>query len=420
MGKLVKFECGLRLVLNKKKNTRSVAVGIYIGTGSAFEDVTQNGISHFLEHMFFKGTTTRSALDIAEEMESMGAFVNAFTSREATAYYTLSLSEHLERCVDILADMFFNSTFTDENLEKEKKVVLEEINMCEDDPTSVNHELLFTAYFGDKALGLPVLGPKECVTAFTAEDLRSYINTRYTPSNVVVSITGNFDENDTIALIEKYFESKLKERENKKNKQFACNTYSRYLKRIKPIEQANVALVFPGFKQNDKDLKSAAIFNNAFGGGMSSRLFQKIREELGYVYDVHSSNYAYSKTGIFVIFFATSPENVVNAIVAIKELIKEAIEKGISQLELSKGKEQIKTGLVLGAENTQSLMRASAESVLSEGRNFNLKRSCDEINTQTLEKVNTLITKIFDFNSVSVAYVGPETDVDLLDLLKRA
>ncbi|MFA5450056.1 MAG: pitrilysin family protein, partial [Clostridia bacterium] len=280
MNKIIKYPSGLRLVLHSLKNTRSMAIGLYVGTGSACETATNNGISHFIEHMLFKGTKNRSAFNIAEDMESIGAQINAFTSREMISFFTISTDEHTEKCFDVLSDMFFNATLTEENIQKEKGVILEEISMCEDDPTDLVMTLLSEAYFGNSGLGRSILGTPDTVNSLDANTLREYMAGLYTADNLVLAVAGNINFDAVNALVKKYFEQKLSKI---KKKAIVCeppDIRPRSLSKIKPIEQSNIAFAFPSYKYDDRISLSVALLSNVLGGGMSSRLFQKLREEL--------------------------------------------------------------------------------------------------------------------------------------------
>ncbi|MDR0752292.1 MAG: insulinase family protein [Christensenellaceae bacterium] len=419
MGKIIKFKSGLRLILNTNTKTKSVSVGVYVATGSAFESLELNGISHFIEHMLFKGTTKRTALEIAEEMESIGAQINAFTGRMTTAYYTSSLGEHIENCIDVLSDMFFNSTLTTENIQKEQKVVLEEISMCEDEPQSLCHDLFFLAHYGFQSMGLPILGSKELVSSLTREKLIDYIKGCYFPDGIVISIAGNVKKDDAIKLVEKYFESNLEKSDKKLTRLPNIKIKEgRILEKIKPIEQSHIAFTFPALKNKAKQMSAENVLSNILGGGMSSRLFQKIREELGLVYDVFSTTYTSPENGMFVVYLATNPKNIEEAVGLVKQVLTEILESGITEAELKKGKEQIKTGLVLGVESSTALMRIAADRLLYDRENFNLRKHYDEVNNVKLDEVNEVARKIFDFKKVSVAYVGPKTDVDIFSIIK--
>lgn len=417
MNKIIKLQSGLRLALHTIKSTRSVAIGIYVNTGSAFETPELAGISHFIEHMLFKGTKNRTAFQIAEEMELAGAQINAFTSREITSYYTMSTDEHTEKCMEMLSDIFFHATLTEENIEKEKGVVIEEINMCEDDPADLCLDNLSKAYYGDGGLGSSILGTAETVKSFTPEMIRRYMDEHYTAGNVVIAAAGNIDFNMIKELAIRYFEANFITKGSKKT-YLTGDVQSRLIPRFKPIEQANLAFAFPSYNyDNDKSL-AAALLSNVLGGGMSSRLFQKLREEMALVYDIYATESEYKPDGLFIIYLGTNPASVCKAVTAVRDVILTMISEGITEREFKKGKEQLKSAVVLGAERAISIMRAAGSRAILTNKTFDLDERLDAINNITLDDIKEVVSFIFDFNKVSASYVGKEPDCDILKLIK--
>jgi predicted Zn-dependent peptidase len=420
MSKVTEFSGGLKLVHNLMTGTRSASIGVFVRAGSSNETAEQGGISHFIEHMMFKGTPTRSAFDIAEELESLGIDINAFTSREMTAYYAVAVDEHIEKSAEVLADIFFNSVFDKEEIEKEKGVVLEEIAKSEDDPADLCYDLLYSAYFGDTGLGRPILGTVETVNSFTQSDLFSFKNAHYLPKNTIISIAGNVSEQKALEIVKKLFEPNFK---NTNAVQKAVKTEelydikSRTVARDKPIEQANIALGFPAYKYNDKMSIAAALVSSILGGGMSSRLFQEIRENLGIAYEVYSSITEYSPVGFFSIFVATNLKQVENAIKAVKDIVCAVKEKGITQKEFLKGKEQLKSGVVLGAERSYSVMRAAARALFA-GEIFSVDKTLNKIKEVTIEDVQAAANYMLDAENMSVGYVGKSKKINIVELMK--
>src|SRR5699024_7743950 len=266
---------GLRIVLEEIPAVRSVTIGIWILAGSRNETSHTNGISHFIEHMFFKGTKTRSAQDIAEAFDSIGGQVNAFTSKEYTCFYARVLDTHKEHAVKILADMFFNSVFDEEEMTREKNVVIEEIKMYEDTPDEIVHDLLAEATYGDHPLGYPILGTEQHLHSFTKQSIHNYMQEHYTADNVVISIAGNVDDS-FVPVIEDYF-SDLQPTTNR-NKITQPEFLANQIKKNKETEQAHFCLGYQGLALGDANTYSLVIVNNVLGGSMSSRLFQEIRE----------------------------------------------------------------------------------------------------------------------------------------------
>lgn len=417
MNKIYTFPNGLRLALCPMTQTRSIAIGVFVGVGAANESKERSGIAHFTEHMLFKGTARRSAFDIANEMESLGAMINAFTARHMTCYYTISTDEHTENCMDVLSDIFFNSSFDDKELDKERKVILEEISRDEDDPEDVCSEGLAKVFYGDNYMGRPILGSRENVQRFNSKDVKSFVSDFYVPNNTVISISGNFNIDDIINLVDRYFSVKFnlpKEIDGLEK----ILTNSAYFKKVKDIEQANLSFAFPSYSFDSPKRDVVSLISNVFGGGMSSRLFQNVREKNGLAYDVYSSVSANVNVGAFTIYVGTNPNTAGKATLAIKEEIDRLKKDGITDAEFNKGIQQLKTQLVLGSESSLSLMRANGRNMIMEGEPFDVSARLSTINSITKKDVDEAIKYIFNYEKVSASYVGPETDINVFDLIK--
>lgn len=416
--KIKTYPSGLRVVMQNMKNTRVAAIGVYVGVGSSYETKSNNGISHFIEHMLFKGTKTRTAFQIANEMESIGAQINAFTSRDCTAYYTISTDEHTERCFDVLSDIFFNSLLSADSMENEKGVVIEEINMYNDDPTDICHDQLNLAHFGAKGLGNPILGTIQNVQSFTPEKLAEFIGRYYCSDNIVITIAGNIDTEKTLGFVQKYFEKNMRCDKAQKESRAIPKAHSRQLKTAKPNEQINIAFAFPSYKFADRRIPALYLMANTLGGGMSSRLFQKLREENGLVYDIYATDTEYSKAGVFMIYLAAKPESAHKAVTAVKEVLLDLIAGGITAEELQKGKEQLKSSLIFGSERAVSIMRSNGIEALISNNTFDLKRKLKQIQSITVQDVQDIIKEVINFDKASCSYVGKDTQFDPLALLR--
>ena len=417
MDRIYKFSNGLRLALCPMAHTRSVAIGVFVGAGAANETKEISGISHFTEHMLFKGTSKRSAFDIANEMESVGAQINAFTARHMTCYYTISTDEHTEHCMEVLSDIFFNSALLDEEIDKERKVILEEISRDEDDPEDVCNEGLASVFYGDTSMGRPILGSRENVNSFKSQDIKNYLESYYVPNNTIISIAGSFKTEDVIALASKYFENNFNSNGMVKDIE-QSETYSAYFYKQKATEQANVAFAFPSYTFSHHKREVVSLISNVFGGGMSSRLFQNVRERHGLAYDVYSIVSADKHNGAFSIYVGTNPKTAVKATEAIKEEIDKLRESGINDQEFNKGIQQLKTNLVLGSESSLSLMRANGRNMIMMGELFDVDKRLEAINSITLNDVNKAIEDIFNYEKVSASYVGPEEGADVFSVIK--
>lgn len=418
MGQIIKYDNGLRLINNYMPSTRSVAIGVFVGVGSANESLTNNGISHFVEHMLFKGTKKRTAFQIAETIDGLGGQINAYTSKQMTSYYTVSVDEHIGKCLDVLSDLFFNSKMDDNEIKKEQNVVLEEISMVEDTPDDLCLDLSVTSYYAEHPLGYSILGTKENVLSFDHNTLKEFVDKYYNPHNTIVSIAGNVKDDDAYKLVDKYFAKKMKQQGfvppglQESSRASTINT------RFKDIEQANVAVVFPGLIFNHKHEVAMLLMNSILGGGMSSLLFQKIREKLGLAYSVYSFPSSYTNNGSYTVYFGTNKDKVKEALKATKSVIKKLISNGISEKEFNRGKEQLKGGIVLGQESSSAIMNANGKTAIMKNEPFNIDKRLEDINNLTIEDVNEVIRSVFNFNDVSMSYVGPEIKYDLLKIIR--
>lgn len=389
---------------------RSVSIGIFVAVGSNNECLDNNGISHFTEHMLFKGTKTKSAFDIANEMDKLGADINAFTSKSSTCYYTVSLDAHSEKCFETLCDLYFNATCTEDNVDKERGVILEEINMTEDVPDDLAFEMCALARYSKTAYAMPILGSSDNVKSFLSKDILEYISNNYTPDKTVIVFSGNVNEKSVDALIKKYYLPY-----KRAFKQCAlCKTQypssEKFLYRYKPVEQANVVIAFPSYDYNNSESEASLIVNNILGGSMSSRLFQKVREELGVVYSVYSTRSAYKDIGSLGIYFGTGPKSALKAGYAVRDVVEEIASKGISEEELEKGKEQIKTSLVLAQENSKAQMKSLGAHFLMSGSLLSVDEKLKAVSKVTTNDILRVSGFMMANGDVCGSYVGPECD----------
>jgi len=398
---------GVRIVLENIPTVRSVALGVWIGTGSRKEDEKNNGVSHFLEHMFFKGTKTRNAREIAESFDSIGGQVNAFTSKEYTCYYAKVLDTHADMALEVLADMYFNSVFDEEELKKEKNVVLEEIKMYDDTPDDIVHDLLSKAVFENHPLGYPILGTEGTLSTFTGDTLREYMFEHYTPENTVISIAGNIEES-FISEVEKYFgsyEAGKNELEIVKPSFHANN-----LSRKKETEQAHLCLGFNGLQVGHDKMYSLVALNNILGGSMSSRLFQDVREQKGLAYSVFSYHSAFQDNGIVTIYAGTGAKQLDELYETIQTTLATLKREGITEKELLNSKEQLKGSLMLSLESTNSRMSRNGKNELLLGKHRSLDDIIAEIDRVTKEDVDFMANQIFT-DTFSISLISPSGDL---------
>ncbi|SKA76527.1 Predicted Zn-dependent peptidase [Clostridium sp. USBA 49] len=410
---------GLRVVVEDIEYVNSVSVGLWIENGSRNEDKHNNGISHFIEHMLFKGTKKRNAKQIAESIEDVGGQINAFTGKETTCFYVKVLDTHLELSFDILSDMIFNSVFNYEDIEKEKGVIIEEINMSEDLPEDVLSDLHSKAIWGDDPISMPILGTIETVKSFSQKQLLEYLHSYYIPENCVLSIAGKISTNNIENLVNKYF-GKWPYYKSKTITQY---TYPKILKnhlfKQKDIEQLHINLGINGLEIGNDDIYSLLILNNMFGGGASSILFQKIREELGICYSIYSYISSFKNTGIISIYTSLNPRYSNQVIELIKKEIYKFSNLSITNDKLIKLKEQLKGSYILGLESTSSRMFSNGKSMLFFNKIDTPEDIIKKIDIITIENLNNVMEKTFKKGIQNSAFVGESVNLDsIINIIK--
>lgn len=383
---------GIKIVTYKMPEMKSVSVGLWLNVGSRCETPETNGVSHFIEHMLFKGTEKRSSKKISQIFDSIGGQLNAFTGKECTCFYTKTLSEHLELSLDVLADMFFNSKFAENEIALEKNVVLEEIDMYEDAPEELVNDLIAQLAW-KSSLGYPILGPRKNIEEITREKILDYKNNNYTFNRMVISVAGNFDENKLIKYLNKYFE---REQNEKSQVNYTKNTFhSGNIVRNKEIEQAHICIAYPGFKSKDDLVYPMLATNLILGGGMSSRLFQEVREKRGLAYSVYSYTSSYMEEGMFNIYAGCNPKNQDKVVEIIDSQIEKVIERGFTKKEINNAKEQLKGNFLLGLENTASLMSYGGKSECLWGKIETTDEVLQQINEIDEDKIQKVINNVF-------------------------
>lgn len=414
MAILKEFENGLRLVVEPMQGFESVAFHVFVKTGSINEQEGNYGISHFIEHMLFKGTKTRSAYQIVNSLEAVGANVNAYTDKTETCYYTKSTAENLEKCVEVLSDMLFNSVFDKKEMAREKKVVCEEISMYNDDAFSQSELLANKIFYNGTPFALDVAGTKRSVYGLTKQKILDYMQKFYIPQNIVISFAGDITEKKAIKLVEKYFLNNFTNFGKPTNiavKQ--PKIVQREIKAYKNNEQAQVCISFPAIKRFDERSYALKVFNFAFGGGMSSRLFQKIREVLGLVYSINIGSYINEAGGDTSIHFATTTKNVPLALSAIKEEINKIVESGLTQVEFENSKNSFLSATKMSFENTSLVSLSNAKRVAFYGKPISKKETIQKVVDVNLKDINDLVKELFNFNKCCISYVGKNTKIDL-------
>ncbi|WP_092331393.1 M16 family metallopeptidase [Desulfosporosinus hippei] len=410
---------GVRIITEEIDHVRSAAIGMWVGAGSRDEREGFEGISHFIEHMFFKGTEHRTARALAESLEAVGGQLNAFTTKEYTCYYAKILDEDLDLAIDVLSDMFFSSLFDEKEIEKEKNVVIEEIKMYEDSPDELIHDVFSEQVWNDHPLGKPILGTEESIRALSREKIMQFLTEHYAPDNLVISVAGKIKHEDVVGKLSPQFGNFNRGGRRVLEETPIGRTIGFYQK--KETEQMHIIMGVPGLGQDDEDIYAMHIFNNILGGGLSSRLFQEIREQRGLAYSVYSYHSTYVDTGLFAVYAGTSPKNTQEVIACILEELMEMKEKGISAEELARTKAQIKGGLYLGLEAVSSRMSRLGKTELTYNRVLSPEEVVEKLEKVTLEDVLRVIGRLWKKENISIMTMGPSGhDVVLPDLLKQS
>ncbi len=377
---------GLRVLCEQLPHLRSVSMGVWVKAGSILEREHENGLSHLIEHMAFKGTGRRSARQIAQEMDAVGGYLNAATSKLCTCYYAKVIDENLPLAADILSDIVRFPAIDPKELDKERNVVLEEISMTDDSPEDVAYDLIASAMFGRQPLGQTILGPRELIASYTREDILAFRARHYSPMNTCVAIAGNFDLNQVKDLIAQRFGDWT----GGAGEIFpvnAVNQRPQTLTADKDTEQAHICLGYRGKPLGDADAYPMAVFNSILGGGMSSRLFQRIREESAMAYSVYSAPSAYPHCGDFTIYAAVSPRNVKTVLAQIDEETSLLVREGATQEEFDMAKAQLKGGFILGQESAYNRMNSMGSNMALMNRVITTDETIRRIEAVTPEDV---------------------------------
>lgn len=390
---------GLRIVSEKIPHFRSVAVGVFVNAGSRDELPEENGLTHFIEHMLFKGTTTRSAKQIAREFDRIGGDMNAYTSKEYTCYYAKVLDHHAELAVSVLADMFFNSKMDPVEIDKERQVVLEEISMTEDMPDDDVHEQLWKVMYPRHSIGAPILGTVQTLQSFTKEKIEDFMERHYTPQNTVISVAGNITP-ELLRLIQQLFGTFA--RTNQPKNYLLPDFTSGHSFKNKETEQGHLCLGYPGLSMQHPDIFNLAVLNNVIGGSMSSRLFQEIREERGLAYFIYSYHSAYSDHGALAIYGGTSNEQMPELQEVILDTLAAIKANGLSREEVEDTKEQLKGNVILGLESTASRMSRNGKNELLLQRHQSHEEITQLIEEVSTEKIRNLMSLLTENPAISI------------------
>ena len=400
---------GLTIVGEEIPYVKSVSLGIWINSGSRIESSNDSGVSHFIEHMLFKGTKNRTAKEIARDIDNLGGQINAFTNKECTCYYVHLLDEHLNIGIDVLSDMILNSLFDKKDINKERFVILEELKMYEDSLDDLSYDLLLENIYPNDGLGMNILGNRNTIKNLSKEQILNHYNKYYVPNNAVISICGNFDFDEVVNEIEEKFGAWKSKEINIEVKE--AEFKSCIVKKNKESEQVNIAINLKAIpEENEEEAYALAVVNNIFGGSTSSRLFQNIREDKGLVYSIYSSQTLFRKCGELGIFASTGEEYLKEVCESIMDEIKNIKENYVTEEELKESKEQLKGNHILSLESISSKMLAMGEAMLLNKKVKTEDEIIEHINNVTMKQVKDIIDKVFDLDYLGVCIVGRDVE----------
>ena len=399
-----RLDNGLRVVTESIPNAASVAFGLWVENGSRHETKELNGISHFIEHLLFKGTSRRTARQVAEDIETLGGGINAFTTKEHTCYHTRTLAEHVEPSIDVLADIFLNSLFRSEDVELEREVILQEIFDCEDSPEDFVHDWFLEQYWPGHPLGWNVTGTAETVARIGRDDITAYVAERYRPDRVLVAAAGRLDHDrvvslvrDRLATISGTCETPRHDRPDFHPGIFVSN---------RDLEQVHIVVGLPGLALTDERRETAEILITLLGGGMSSRLFQKVREERGLAYSIYAFSSPFHDIGYTGVYAATSKDHVAEVVDLVLEEISDLAGGGLTTNELEKTKRQLIGSIPLGLESTENRMLRIARNQMYFGREIPVTEVIETIEAVTPRDVTELARDIFTLERLGIALLG--------------
>ncbi|MBI4682209.1 MAG: insulinase family protein [Nitrospirae bacterium] len=410
MFKKINLDNNIPVLMQAAREMHSVCIGIWIKIGSRYESPDKSGISHFLEHMFFKGTKNRTAQDIATAIDSLGGEINAYTSTEYTVFYVKVLEEYMEQALSLLTEILLESTFPETDIEKEKNIVYEEIKMVEDNPSDFVHDLFNKSIWGEEDLGQSVLGDIKTISSFTRSHLVDHINNHYGTENIIVSCSGKFIEarliehlNRTIGCLERCGEQK-----NKRVPQFSgCINIV-----TKDLSESHICIGLKGLQYKSKDRYTMHLLNTILGSGISSRLFQGVREKRGLVYSIYSYHMSYFDTGLWAVYAGTDRKHVSEVInITVDEMRN--LSNSVTAEELQRAKSQLKGNLLLALESTSNKMTNIAKQEIYYGKYFSPNEIIKMVESVTLENVKDLSQKLVGDNSFALTVYGPVKENDL-------
>ena len=405
---------GFRIVTENMPGLKSASIGIWIKAGGRHESIEQNGVAHFLEHMAFKGTKRRSSLQIAEAIEDVGGYINAYTSREMTAYYARVLSDDVDLALDVVSDIVLNPVFSSAEIEVERGVILSEIGQALDTPDDIIFDWLQEVSYPDQPLGRSILGPAERVSNFKKQDLSKFVSENYGPDQMILAAAGAVDHEAIVMQCEEIFGNLLVRNQNQL---LAGNFCGGEVRHVKDLEQAHFALAFEGPNYRNSDIYTAQVFATAFGGGMSSRLFQEVREKRGLCYSIFASAGAYSDTGTLTLYAGTSGDKVSELSNITIDEIKRAADN-MNENEVARASVQMKAGLLMGLESPSSRAERLARMVAIWDRVPTLDEVVEKIDGVTVNSVRNFAESLIGGSLAALALYGPVKDAPTVEELQ--
>jgi predicted Zn-dependent peptidase len=413
--RITELSNGMRVATDAMPHVETVSIGIWVDVGARYESNEFNGLSHLLEHMAFKGTKTRSSRQIAEEIEAVGGYLNAYTSREHTTYFARVLKGDTDLALEILSDILQNSTFEEKELKREKEVILQEIGQALDTPDDIIFDNMQTTAYPDQALGRSILGTEERVRAFTPDNIRTYLDYHYRGQSMVLTVAGNVDHDDLVKKAEAKFSSLRSDR----TRGYEAAKYKGGCHHLnKDLEQLHLTIGLPSLQFNDPDFFALQVFSTIFGGGMSSRLFQEIRENRGLAYSVYSFASSHADTGLFGIYAGTSPEMAADLVPVIADELHKMTDS-ISDDELSRARAQLKTGVLMSLESTTARVEQLGRQLLIFDRSIPTTELIEKIDAIDKDAVRRVLEKTL-CGDITLATVGDNSHVPSFESLQVA
>lgn len=408
MFQKVTLDNNVHILTEDVPHVRSVAVGFFVDVGSRDEDNEVSGVSHFIEHLLFKGTKRRTAKDIAETLDAVGGQLNAFTTKEFTCYYARVLDEFFDLAVDLLSDMFFNSKFDPQDIDRERNVILEEIKMYEDAPDELVHDIFAGSMWKNHALGRPIIGTADVIAGISRDNIMEYYHKYYNPAKLTVAVAGNINHEQVINKLRPILETKVGAQT--KRSMVAPAPHRDVICRSKDTEQVHLCIGAPGLRLNDDNIYVFQVANTILGGGLSSRLFQEIREQRGLVYTVYSYHTSYHDAGLFCVYAGLSKENIDEVMELTFKQIRDIQVNGIKKQELQRAKDQLKGNLLLSLENVNTRMSRLGKSQLYLGKVIPPEEIVALVNKVTADEIQELSIQMLKPENFSLAAIGPWED----------